>query len=326
MAALPSLRQLQYLVKLAELRNFTRAAAACHATQSTLSSGLKELESSLGARLVERDRQGVLLTPAGQEVVERARGLLAGASDLAQAASSAGSPMRGILRLGAIPTIAPFVLPQLLQRQRTQYPDLRLALREDRTESLLERLEDGRLDFALLALPYDTGNLLVREICQDELLLVAPAGSMASPWGMVVSPRGNVALNARTSEHLLLLEEGHCLRQHTLQACRSKRSGGRTEGLEATSLLTLVHMAESGLGLALVPELAVRRGLLASTGLTAHRVGPPAPTRGIALVARSSTARETEFTALATLIAEVCDDPPAAKTPPARRRSRPRPR
>ena len=317
MAALPSLRQLQYLVKLAELRNFTRAAAACHVTQSTLSSGLKELESSLGARLVERDRQGVLLTPAGQEVVERARGLLAGASDLAQAASSAGSPMRGILRLGAIPTIAPFVLPQLLQRQRTQYPELRLALREDRTESLLERLEDGRLDFALLALPYDTGNLLVREICQDELLLVAPAGS-------VVSPRGNVALNARTAEHLLLLEEGHCLRQHTLQACRSKRSGGRTEGLEATSLLTLVHMAESGLGLALVPELAVRHGLLASTGLTAHRVGPPAPPRGIALVARSSTARETEFTALATLIAQVCDDPPAAKTPAARRRSRPR--
>lgn len=317
MAALPSLRQLQYLVKLAELRNFTRAAAACHVTQSTLSSGLKELESSLGARLVERDRQGVLLTPAGQEVVERARGLLAGASDLAQAASSAGSPMRGLLRLGAIPTIAPFVLPQLLQRQRKQYPELRLALREDRTESLLERLEDGRLDFALLALPYDTGNLLVREICQDELLLVAPAGS-------VVSPRGNVALNARTAEHLLLLEEGHCLRQHTLQACRSKHTGGRVEGLEATSLLTLVQMAESGLGLALVPELAVRRGLLASTGLTAHRVGPPAPTRGIALVARSSTARETEFAALATLIAQVCDDPPAAKTPAARRRSRPR--
>ena len=316
MAALPSLRQLQYLVKLAELRNFTRAAAACHVTQSTLSSGLKELESSLGARLVERDRQGVLLTPAGQEVVERARGLLAGASDLAQAASSAGSPMRGILRLGAIPTIAPFVLPQLLQRQRTQYPDLRLALREDRTESLLERLEDGRLDFALLALPYDTGNLLVREICQDELLLVAPAGS-------VVSPRGNVALNARTAEHLLLLEEGHCLRQHTLQACRSKHTGGRVEGLEATSLLTLVQMAESGLGLALVPELAVRRGLLASTGLTAHRVGPPAPTRGIALVARSSTARETEFAALTTLIAQVCDTQPAAKTPAARPRSRP---
>jgi LysR family hydrogen peroxide-inducible transcriptional activator len=317
MAALPSLRQLQYLVKLAELRNFTRAAAACHVTQSTLSSGLKELESSLGARLVERDRQGVLLTPAGQEVVERARGLLAGASDLAQAASSAGSPMRGLLRLGAIPTIAPFVLPQLLQRQRKQYPELRLALREDRTESLLERLEDGRLDFALLALPYDTGNLLVREICQDELLLVAPAGS-------VVSPRGNVALNARTAEHLLLLEEGHCLRQHTLQACRSKHTGGRVEGLEATSLLTLVQMAESGLGLALVPELAVRRGLLASTGLTAHRVGPPAPTRGIALVARSSTARETEFAALTTLIAQVCDTQPAAKTPAARPRSRPR--
>jgi len=317
MAALPSLRQLQYLVKLAELRNFTRAAAACHVTQSTLSSGLKELESSLGARLVERDRQGVLLTPAGQEVVERARGLLAGASDLAQAASSAGSPMRGLLRLGAIPTIAPFVLPQLLQRQRKQYPDLRLALREDRTESLLERLEDGRLDFALLALPYDTGNLLVREICQDELLLVAPAGS-------VVSTRGNVALNARTAEHLLLLEEGHWLRQHTLQACRSKHTGGRVEGLEATSLLTLVQMAESGLGLALVPELAVRRGLLASTGLTAHRVGPPAPTRGIALVARSSTARETEFAALTTLIAQVCDAQPAAKTPAARPRSRPR--
>ena len=299
MPALPSLRQLRYLVTLAELRNFTRAAEACHVTQSTLSAGLKELETALGAQLVERERQGVLLTTAGREVVERARALLAAASDMAEVAAGTGRPMRGLLRLGAIPTIAPFVLPGLLQAQRDAYPELRLALREDRSEALLARLQDGRLDFALLALPYDTGNLLVREICEDELLLVGQTGS-------IPTPRGNVALNARTAERLLLLEEGHCLRQHTLQACGRKRTSASTEGLEATSLLTLVQMAASGLGLALVPELAIRGGLLAATGLTAHRIDPPAPTRGIALLARRSTAREAEFEALATLIRSVC--------------------
>ena len=314
MAALPSLRQLRYLVKLAELRNFTRAAEACHVTQSTLSAGLKELENALGARLVERERQGVLFTAAGQEVVERARALLAAASDMAEVAARTGKPMRGLLRLGSIPTIAPFVLPGLLRAQRSAYPELRLALREDRSESLIERLQDGRLDFALLALPYDTGALLVHEICEDELLLVAPEGS-------VPATGGNVALNARTAERLLLLEEGHCLRQHTLQACGRKRTGQTAEGLEATSLLTLVQMAASGLGLALVPELAIRRGLLNSTHLQAHRIGPPAPTRGIALVARRSTARETEFEALAGLIRQVCnEDANPLKAPAPRRR------
>ena len=147
--------------------------------------------------------------------------------------ASAGPRGGGLLRLGSIPTIAPFVLPGLLRAQRSAYPELQLALREDQSESLVERLQDGRLDFALLALPHDTGALLVREICEDDLLLVAPEGS-------VPATGGNVALNARTSERLLLLEEGHCLRQHALQACGRKRTGQTAEGLEATRLLTLV--------------------------------------------------------------------------------------
>jgi LysR family hydrogen peroxide-inducible transcriptional activator len=297
MRALPSLRQLRYLVALSETRNFTRAAEACFVTQSTLSAGLKELESALGAQLVERDRQSVRMTPVGEAIVERARGLLAGVEDLFEAAAAGAKPMTGLLRLGAIPTIAPFVLPSLLPSARQRYPALQLALREDLTAKLLLRLEDGELDFALIALPFDTGGLLVRPLFDDELWLVAPEGDpQLGAKKITISPR--------MAERLLILEEGHCLREHTLQAC-GRAQVARAEGLEATSLLTLVQMVESGLGLALVPEIALQAGLITATRLVARPLASPAPKRTIALVARPSTARSLEFSALADLIIEV---------------------
>jgi len=297
MPALPSLRQLRYLVALSETRSFTRAAEACFVTQSTLSAGLKELESTLGAQLVERDRQSVRMTPLGDTVVERARGLLAGAEDLVEAAAAGAKPMTGLLRLGAIPTIAPFLLPSLLPIVRERHPALRLALREDLTAKLLVRLEDGELDFALIALPFETEGLLVRSLFDDELWLVAPEGDpQLATKKITISPR--------MAERLLILEEGHCLREHTLQAC-GRAQVASAEGLEATSLLTLVQMVESGLGLALVPELAIQAGLLASSRLVARPLASPAPKRTVALVARPSTARALEFSALADLIVEI---------------------
>jgi len=294
MAALPSLRQLGYLIALAQHLNFTRAAASCFVTQSTLSAGLKELEATLGASLVERDRQSVLMTPLGLEVVERARQLLAAAEDLAALAAASAEPMSGTLRLGAIPTIAPFLLPRILPGLRTRYPKLKLLLREDVSANLLQRLADGQLDFALLALPYATGDMLVRQLFDDEFWLVGREDDPA-----LKSKRATVT--APIAEKLVLLEEGHCLRQHTLAACPRAESANRS-GVEATSLLTLVQMVESGIGLALVPEIALNSGLLKGTRLVARPLTPPAPKRTIVLLARRSSARQTELAALGDFI------------------------
>ncbi len=294
MSALPSLRQLGYLVALARYLNFTRAAAACFVTQSTLSAGLKELEATLGANLVERDRQSVLMTPLGLEVAARARSLLAAAEDLTQLAAAAAEPMTGTLRLGAIPTLAPFLLPRILPGLRAKYPQLKLLLREDISANLLQRLADGQLDFALLALPFDTGDMQVRPLFDDEFWLVGREDDPA-----LKARRATVS--APVAERLVLLEEGHCLRQHTLAACHRSEPSNRS-GVEATSLLTLVQMVESGIGLALVPEIALSSGLLKGTRLVARPLTPPAPKRSIVLLARRSSARLAELAALGDFI------------------------
>ncbi len=294
MAALPSLRQLSYLVALAQHLNFTRAAAACFVTQSTLSSGLKELEATLGATLVERDRQSVMMTPLGVEVVERASALLAAAGDLAALAAASAEPMTETLRLGAIPTIAPFLLPRILPGLRAKYPKLKLLLREDVSANLLQRLAGGQLDFVLLALPFDTGDMLVRKLFDDEFWLVGREDDPA-----LKAKRATVT--APVAEKLVLLEEGHCLREHTLAACARSESSN-TSGVEATSLLTLVQMVESGIGLALVPEIALNSGLLNGTRLVARPLTPPVPKRTIALLARRSSARQADWTALGDFI------------------------
>ncbi|MFZ4536314.1 LysR substrate-binding domain-containing protein [Propionivibrio sp.] len=297
MTALPSLKQLHYLVALSEQLNFTRAAESCFVTQSSLSAGLKELEEVLGARLVERDRQKVLMTPLGLEITKRARTILAATQDLVEIVAGAAAPMTGLLRLGVIPTIAPFLLPGLLHHLQEHYPALRLVLREDLTANLLSRLDDGQLDFALIALPYDTDNFLTEPLFDDNL------------W--VVGLKGDPDVKAETvnvtpslADRLLLLEEGHCLREHSLYACGSptRRSA---EGVEATSLLTLVMMIESGFGIGLVPEMAINKGLTQSPRLIARSMTKPSPKRTIALVARRSTSRLADLKALAEVIRQV---------------------
>ncbi len=297
MTALPSLKQLHYLVALSEHLSFTRAAQSCFVTQSTLSAGLKELEDVLGARLVERDRQTVLMTPVGLEVVGRARAILAATQDLAEFAAGAGESMTGLIRLGVIPTIAPFLLPRAMQALRVRYPKLKLALREDLTANLLSRLEAGELDFALIALPYNTAQFLVETLFDDALRIV----------GLKNDPElkaKQLHITSSISDRLLLLEEGHCLRDHVLSACGTptSRSPGR---VEATSLLTLMQMVESGFGVGLIPEMAIRSGLMESPNLIARQVIKPAPKRTIALVARRSTPRYEDLKALAELIRTV---------------------
>lgn len=294
-SALPSLRQLAYLIAVAERLNFTQAAQDCFVTQPTLSAGLMELERTLGTRLVERSRQHVVLTPLGRKVAERSRALLGSARDLVEAVRAAAAPMTGLLRLGAIPTIAPFLLPDLVREARARYPALKLALREDQTAVLLERLRAAELDFALIALPYDTHGLRVRELFVEELWLVTARPAKGPP------DTRRPKISGIDPERLLLLEEGHCLREHTLEACGlSERAN--PSGIEATSLVTLLHMVESDLGDALLPQMAIDSGLLARALVHTRRFAPPAPTRNIALVARQTTTREAEFEFLAGLL------------------------
>jgi LysR family hydrogen peroxide-inducible transcriptional activator len=295
-SALPSLRQLRYLVALSERLNFRQAADDCHVTQSTLSAGIKELESLLEAELVERDTRNVRMTAAGSEVVARARGLLAQAHDLVEMARAAGQPLSGSLRLGVIPTIAPFLLPAALPPLRARYPRLRLYLREDQTERLLERLRAAELDMALIALPYDTGELAVRRLFKDEFWFVARTDDP-------LTSGKEVAVRGLRAAHIVLLEEGHCLRDHAIAACGA-RAANPEAMVEATSLHTLLQMVEGGLGATLLPEMTLKAGILDGTGLVARPFSTQVPARTIALVARPTSAHRRDFDLLADFIAE----------------------
>jgi LysR family hydrogen peroxide-inducible transcriptional activator len=286
---LPTLRQLRYLVALAEHRHFGRAAETCLATQSTLSAGLQELETLLGVVLVERTKRKVMLTPLGEEVVARAREVLKGAEDIAELAAASGEPLSGPLRLGVIPTIAPYLLPRVLPALRAAHPALRLYLREDQTARLLAQLNAGDLDVALIALPYPVEELETLSLFEDPFVLACPKGHRLD--GLRHPGRDQLAESG-----LLLMEEGHCLREHALAACRMA-APARHEDVLATSLPTLVQMVANGLGVTLLPKLAVESGILAGTGLVATDLDD-APSRAIALAWRPSSPRKADFRAL----------------------------
>ena len=294
-SALPSLRQLRYLVTLSETLNFRRAAENLFVTQSTLSAGIKELESVLGATLVERDKRNVRFTPLGLAIVERARRMIAEAEDLVRIARGAQQPLTGLLRLGVIPTIAPFLLPKVLPELRAAYPLLQLYLREDLTERLLAQVVSGELDFALIALPYDIGDLVARELFKDEFWFVARQDDE-------LARVKEIAMREIDPARVLLLEEGHCLRDHTIEACGTHRMSHRQGGLEATSLFTLLQMVDSGLGVTLLPEMVIKAGALVGTRLTARPFSRRTPARTISLVMRKSSALAVDFDLLSNLI------------------------
>jgi LysR family transcriptional regulator, hydrogen peroxide-inducible genes activator len=276
MRPLPTLRQLRYLVAVAEHRHFGRAADDCLVTQSTLSAGLRELEDLLGATLVDRSKRQVALTPCGEEIVGRAQALLRSADQLVDAAHAGSRPLTGLLRLGVIPTIGPYLLPPALPAVRAAYPELRLYLREERTAPLLDLLERGRLDAGVIALPYATGGLETMLLGDDPLFLACPLGHRLAEAGAVHD-------RELAHEPLLLLEDGHCLRDQVLTACRLL-PGRTSDDLQATSLGTLVQMVASGLGLTLLPGLALEVEARRDSGIIVLPFAEGRPMRQIALV------------------------------------------
>ncbi|WP_375547883.1 hydrogen peroxide-inducible genes activator [Oceanicaulis alexandrii] len=296
---LPTLRQLTFLSALAEHGSFSRAAEAAHVTQPTLSAGIKELETILGATLVERGARGAVLTPAGEAAVARARIVLTEAEDLVHVARAAGEPLSGPFRLGVIPTIAPFLLPKVLPSLRTHYPKLELFLREDLTHRLVDALKDRRLDAALIALPYDAPGIETTGVLEDEFLFAAtPDHPLAK--------RDTLSPDMLADEQLLLLEDGHCLRDHALAVCSASRpdTHDARSDFAATSLHTLVQMVKSGLGATLLPKLAIDAGLADRLDLAIRPFDPPVAGREIGVAWRKGSAREHEARMLADAVRE----------------------
>lgn len=288
---LPTLRQMQYFVALAETRSFVRAARVCHVTQSTLSAGIRQFEACLGAELVDRSGRSIALTDAGQTILDRVSGILRDAEDLAGAVRTARQPLSGRLRLGVIPSIAPYLLPQVLPGLRARYPDLRLHLREGLTGALMEALREGRLDVLLIAFPYDTQGLETEMIGEDPLLLAVPGDH-------VFAAGGCVSLRELRGEPLLLLEDGHCLREHVLRAFDGA-APPESDEIQASSMTTLVQMVDNGLGITLLPRIAADAGVTRGTGLVLTPLEAPLATRELGLVWRRRSGHGADAQALA---------------------------
>jgi LysR family hydrogen peroxide-inducible transcriptional activator len=283
---LPTVKQLQYLVALRRFGHFGRAADACFVTQSTLSAGLRELETLLGITLVERTRRVVRFTPLGEKIADKAVKVLRETEELAEMARAQGRPLHGELRMGVIPTIAPFLLPTMLPRLREQWPQLKLYLREETSQSACEALHRGQLDCVLLALPFACGEVDSAQLFDDPLFVAYPRGE---------APRASsVAANEIDENRLLLLEDGHCLKDHALSACNRPELRAHAE-MMGTSLHTLVQMVDNGLGLTFVPGMAIEAGILAGTDVDAKPLRSDHPYRRIALIWRRSSPREGEF-------------------------------
>jgi len=271
-----SLRQLQYAVALADALGFHKAAVRCHVSQPTLSAQVKQLEDVLGVRLFERDRRRVFLTAAGERVVAHARRVLLDVGDLLAAAEQFAEPGAGTLRIGVIPTVAPYILPSLVPAARSRFPKLRLVFREERTDSIVADLRDGSLDAGLLALEAEIGEWSRGEITKDAFVVALPSGHP-------LTRKKRISPADLEGENVLLLDEGHCFRTQALAVC--SRTGAKEGEYRATSLATLAQMVSSGSGITLLPAMAVpvenRAGQLEVRPFTA-----PSPHRTIALVWR----------------------------------------
>ncbi len=293
---LPTLKQLQYLVALQDHGHFGRAAESCFVTQSTLSAGLRELETLIGVTLVERTRRVVRFTPLGERIAEKARRVLREADELGDMARAAGRPLSGEMRMSVIPTIAPFMLPRILPRLRRDYPDLKLFLREEPSGPACEGLHHGRADCVLLALPFGCGEVDAQVLFDDKLFIAGAPDEMGDATRAM--PAAEI-----DETRLLLLEDGHCLKDHALSACARPELRAEATML-GTSLHTIVQMIDNGLGLTMLPEMAINAGILDHTGLIARPLDAASPSRRIALVWRRGSPREKDFQLLATALAE----------------------
>jgi len=296
---LPTLKQLQYLVALRRHGHFGRAADACFVTQSTLSAGLRELEALLGVTLVERTRRLVRFTALGEKIADKAIRVLREGEELAEMARAEGQPMHGELRMGVIPTIAPFLLPTMLPRLRAEWPHLKLYLREETSAAACEALHRGQLDCVLLAVPFNCGEVDSALLFDDALYVAFPPGE---------APRSDsVDAAAIDEKRLLLLEDGHCLKDHALSACNRPDIRAHAS-MMGTSLHTLVQMVDNGLGLTFVPGMAIETGILNGTRVDARRLQSDHGFRRIALIWRKSSPRENEFQLLAATLRRIARD------------------
>jgi LysR family transcriptional regulator, hydrogen peroxide-inducible genes activator len=293
---LPTIKQLQYLVALRRLGHFGKAADACFVTQSTLSAGIRELETLLGITLVERTRRVVRFTALGEKISDKAVKVLRETEELAELARAQGRPLHGDLRMGVIPTIAPFLLPTMLPRLREQWPDLKLYLREETSSAACEALHRGQLDCVLLALPFPCGEVDSVALFEDPLFVAYPRGE---------APAAESIDAAAIDEHrLLLLEDGHCLKDHALSACNRPELRAQA-AMMGTSLHTLVQMVDNGLGLTFIPGMAIEAGILAGTDVDARPLESEHSSRRIALIWRRSSPRESEFRMLAASLRQI---------------------
>lgn len=295
-----TLRQLQYVVAVAEELSFQRAADRCHVSQPSLSAQLAQVEDALGVCLFERSRKKVILTVRGRELVERARRLLVDADELVRAAQSIGDPLSGTLRLGVIPSVSPYLLPAVTPSLRKKYPRLRLAWTEDKTDVLVKRLAQGDLEGAVLALEADIGDVAREILAKDPFVLVTRP---EHPLAAKTSPVKEAELE---SEELLLLDEGHCFREQVLEACGVAR---RREGdFRATSLSTLVQMVAGGAGITLIPAIAVATEAKRAR-LHVRLLAGPSAHRTLAMIWRKGSAQEATLRAVAVALREAYPSP-----------------
>ena len=291
----PTVKQLRYFVALNETRHFGKAAAACFVSQSAFSTAIGELESLLDAQLVDRTNRQVTITQVGQAIAVQARLCLRDIESLVQMAGEQRTPLTGDLRLGVIPTIAPFMLPKVLPRLRKAYPDLRLYLVEDQTDRIHERLLDGDVDVLLLALPYDLRSVETKALFRDRFLLACREGTDR------IDPE-NYRMSRLEMDSVLLLEDGHCLRDHALTACRLK-DNRKISPFAATSLLTLIEMVDADMGVTFLPEMAADSALLRDTRVRMYPTNDRS-FRTVGLAWRKGSARREEFELLGEFLTE----------------------
>jgi LysR family hydrogen peroxide-inducible transcriptional activator len=296
----PTIRQLESLVAVADFRSFRKAATSLGISQPTLSASVQAAEEVLGLQIFERDRRSVLITPAGEEVVGRARIALDTVDAVGDAARRRSEPLVGPLRLGVIPTIAPYWLPSLLPGVRKRYPQLELVLREDQTARLLQQLDAGQLDVVLLALPVP-GDFTTATIAIENFVVAAPRGAQ-----LLKRHQGRLTERDLDDQTVLLLEDGHCLRDQALAVCER---GGAVESVEVrgTSLPTIVQMVAGGLGITLLPEAAAGALIQPRGPVAIAALGKPPPGRTVGLAWRTSSARLREFKLLADVMREEAD-------------------
>ena len=292
----PTIKQLQYLVALRRHGHFGKAAEASFVTQSTLSAGLRELEALLGITLVERTRRLVRFTALGEKIADKAVLVLREAEELAELARAEGKPLHGELRMGVIPTIAPFLLPAMLPRLRNQWPSLKLYLREETSQAACEALHRGQLDCVLLALPFGCGDVDHAKLFEDQLFVAYPHGEAPSDQ--------MVEVDSIDENRLLLLEDGHCLKDHALSACNRPELRANA-AMMGTSLHTLVQMVDNGLGLTFIPAMAIQAGILDGPCVEAKPLKSDHGFLRIALILRRSSPRENEFQLLADSLREI---------------------